>query len=70
MANILAQPLIMLSSQISQLVRRTGSIILSGVLDEQADNVVKAYSPWFSITNRVSKQGWQLIEGHRNQTGN
>jgi len=70
MANILAQPLIILSSQISQLVRRTGSIILSGVLDEQADNVVKAYSPWFSITNRTSKQGWHLIEGRRNQTDN
>ncbi len=70
MANILAQPLIMLSSQISQLVRRTGSIILSGVLDEQADNVVKAYSSWFSITHRTSKQGWQLIEGRRNQMDN
>ena len=70
MANILAQPLIILSSQISQLVRRTGSIILSGVLDEQADNVVQAYSPWLSITNRTSKQGWHLIEGSRNQMDN
>lgn len=68
MANILAGPLISLSSEISQLVKRTGSIILSGVLDEQANNVVKAYLPWFTITNRVSKQGWQLIEARRNET--
>jgi len=65
MANILAKPLIALAPQISQLVKGTGSMILSGILDEQAADVVQAYLPGFTIVRQTSKQGWRLIEARR-----
>ncbi len=42
-ANILANPLCELSEQISQLVRPKGNLILSGILNEQAESVITAY---------------------------
>ncbi len=65
MANILAGPLIDNASQIGRRVKRSGSIILSGILDEQADDVVQAYLPWFEITDQQSSKGWRLIEARR-----
>ena len=43
LANILAQPLIELSAQIAGLVKTNGSLILSGILNEQAESVTTVY---------------------------
>ena len=42
-ANILAKPLCELSEQISELIKANGEIILSGILNEQAESVIAAY---------------------------
>lgn len=43
MANILAQPLIDMSSQLMAAIQKDGALILSGILDTQAQAVAKAY---------------------------
>ena len=42
-ANILAEPLISLSTQLYDLLENTGHLILSGLLVEQIEQVTKAY---------------------------
>jgi ribosomal protein L11 methyltransferase len=43
LANILANPLIELAPTITALVKPGGALILSGILNEQADGVADAY---------------------------
>ncbi len=64
-ANILAQPLIELASELASRVKIGGKIALSGILSEQADAVAKAYSPWFDIKPAIQKEGWVLLFGQR-----
>jgi ribosomal protein L11 methyltransferase len=57
-ANILAQPLIELASTLANLIKPGGWILLSGILEDQAQNVMTAYSPWFRIDSIDSMHGW------------
>jgi ribosomal protein L11 methyltransferase len=65
LANILAMPLISFAEQFSKLVVSGGSIVLSGILDEQAEDVLVAYRPWFDIKIQDSFDGWTLLVGSR-----
>ncbi|MCF6807773.1 50S ribosomal protein L11 methyltransferase [Thiotrichales bacterium 19S9-12] len=64
-ANILATPLIDLCEKFAQLVKSKGKIALSGILKEQADSVLKAYSIYFSFDPVVFKGDWALLSGFR-----
>jgi len=64
-ANILANPLVELSSKFAELVRPGGLIALSGILAEQADTVADAYRAEFDLAPNVIKDGWVLISGRR-----
>jgi ribosomal protein L11 methyltransferase len=61
-ANILAQPLIVLAPLLAVRGRR---IALSGILDEQAEEVARAYQPWFEMRLGGSEERWVLLEGER-----
>jgi ribosomal protein L11 methyltransferase len=61
-ANILAQPLIVLAPLLAARGRR---IALSGILDEQADEVARAYQPWFAVKQGGHEERWVLLEGER-----
>lgn len=65
-ANILAKPLIELAPAIAALVAPGGTLLLSGMLDDQADEVARAYDP-FHFTRR-SRAGWSLLIGVRPAT--
>ncbi len=65
LANILAHPLIQLAPRLAELVCATGRLLLSGILEEQAEAVATAYSPWFRIDTRQRREGWVLLEGER-----
>ena len=65
LANILAGPLIELAERIACLVRPGGSLVLSGILDEQADDVEKAYQPLIGNAARVSREGWVRLDFQR-----
>jgi len=65
LANILANPLIKLASDLAGRVRSGGNIVLSGILAEQADAVRSAYTPWFQLSSTVEKDGWVRLHGER-----
>ncbi len=69
-ANILAQPLIGLAPRLAELTRPKGQIILSGILEEQAQDVLDRYSEWFSMQPIVSDQGWVRLTGQRKDNSN
>jgi len=61
MANILAGTLIELSAQIAALVRPSGWLLLSGILQPQSDSVVAAFTPWFSDFVVAGEGDWVRI---------
>lgn len=65
LANILAKPLIELAGFFAELVLPEGRIVLSGILEEQAEEVLNAYKPWFDIRQADSQDGWVLLAGVR-----
>lgn len=67
LANILAKPLIELCPIISDLVKPTGKLVLSGILTEQAESVEAAYSRYLSIDPPVAKEEWCRIDGCKKQ---
>ncbi|MDZ4384232.1 MAG: 50S ribosomal protein L11 methyltransferase, partial [Nitrospirota bacterium] len=62
-ANILARPLIALASCFAGLLHPGGRVVLSGILQEQADEVAQAYAPWFHMEPPVTRDSWVRIEG-------
>lgn len=65
MANILAGPLITLAQRFSQMVRPGGTIVLSGILAEQAHEVAAAYARWFDMQPPLQQDDWVQISGQR-----
>lgn len=66
-ANILTNPLRALAPLLAGRVRSEGRIILSGILESQADQVMAAYHPWFDMSLSGLQEGWALLEGVRRQ---
>ena len=68
-ANILAGPLVELAEMISSMVAEGGIITLSGVLCEQADEVMAAYAPWIkfqpAVFRELDGQTWARLTGTR-----
>jgi ribosomal protein L11 methyltransferase len=61
-SNILAQPLIVLAPLLAARGRR---IALSGILEQQADEVMHAYRPWYDIELAANEEPWVLLAGAR-----
>ena len=68
-ANILANPLIELAGRLARLVCGQGRILLTGILAEQADDVMSAYQQWFDFRVPVQREEWVLLEGIRRSEG-
>lgn len=62
-ANILTNPLKVLAPLLAAAVRQGGRIVLSGILAEQAEEVMKIYAQWFNLDNPVTDQGWVRLSG-------
>lgn len=65
LANILAEPLIQLAPDIAALLRPGGSVVLSGILEAQADAVLARYQEYFVTDAPVFQDGWTRITGIR-----
>jgi ribosomal protein L11 methyltransferase len=64
LANILAKPLIDMSSMIANLVAVGGDLVLSGILAEQADAVTEAYqNQQLAMKPPLQKEDWVLLAG-------
>jgi ribosomal protein L11 methyltransferase len=61
-SNILAQPLIVLAPLLASRSRR---LALSGILEEQAEEVMRAYRPWYDIAVAADEERWVLLVGAR-----
>ena len=64
-ANILANPLILLAPLLAGYMGKGGRVALSGILETQAQEVAAAYAPWFAIGIGDSDGDWVLLEGLR-----
>ena len=65
-ANILARPLMGLAPDIIQAMAPGGTVILSGILDEQAEMVANAFiEKGLEITPQPSLSGWTSLLGSR-----
>jgi ribosomal protein L11 methyltransferase len=63
LANILSGPLCELAPLLTDLLAPDGEIVLAGLLDEQADDVIAAYAPAMSLTRWRSLEGWTCLVG-------
>lgn len=63
LANILAEPLMSLSGQISALVKPAGKLLLSGILQEQAEQVMQYYEEQFIFDEPLIKDNWGCLCG-------
>ena len=62
-ANILTNPLKVLAPALAGRVRRGGSLTLSGILDSQADEVIRTYAPHIKLTVWQRRDGWVCLSG-------
>jgi len=64
-ANILSGPLAELAPVLARHTKINGDIILSGILKEQAEAVIQAYSDFFIMDTPVYEEDWVLLHGSR-----
>lgn len=64
-ANILSMPLKLLAPVLIDLVQPGGSLVLSGVLERQANDVASAYAPRIALSVVAQRDGWVCLAGHR-----
>lgn len=62
-ANILTNPLRMLAPVLANAARQGGKIVLSGILEEQAQDVMNIYRQWFDMDDPVFEEGWARLSG-------
>lgn len=65
-ANILSGPLIELAPRFANLVKPGGKTLLSGILEDQVNDVKLAYQPYFDMEAEILREGWVSIAGIRN----
>lgn len=68
-ANILCEPLIQLADYFRSLLKKDGSMILSGILSNQADLVIKTYEQWVTFDPVTMYGEWALLTGSKKSTG-
>ncbi|SFH98887.1 ribosomal protein L11 methyltransferase [Collimonas sp. OK307] len=62
-ANILSGPLKLMAPMLCSRIAAGGSLTLSGVLAEQADDVIAAYAQWIPLTVWAEQDGWVALSG-------
>ncbi len=62
-ANILTNPLKGMAPLLAGRVRQGGQLVLSGILAEQADDVMAVYRSWFTFAPPEIDEGWVRLAG-------
>ncbi len=68
-ANILSSPLKLMAQMLAGHVAPGGWLVLSGILDWQADDVAAAYAPYIPMRVWRSHEGWVALCGQRSGGG-
>ncbi len=61
LANILATPLKVLAPLLCQHVATGGHLVLAGILDRQAEELIQAYAPFLNLKVADREDGWILM---------
>ena len=64
-ANILANPLRVLAPLLAVHTKPGGALVLAGILDPQAAEIIAIYAHWFDLSVWKSADGWACIAGRR-----
>lgn len=64
-ANILSNPLKVLAPMLCDRVLPGGHLVLSGVLERQADEVAAVYAPLIKLSVWQARDGWVCLHGQR-----
>ena len=64
-ANILTNPLCVLAPLLAARVAIGGRLVLSGILEPQAQQVIDAYAPYIDLSVGAAMDGWIRLEGSR-----
>lgn len=64
-ANILAGPLIELAPVLTALLAAHGRLLLAGLLEEQAEQIITAYAPEVTLAIADQQEEWVLLAGER-----
>ena len=64
-ANILTNPLRILAPLLANATRQGGQIVLSGILEEQAQDVMNIYRQWFNLNAPIFEEGWACLSGRK-----
>ena len=64
-ANILAGPLIELAPALTALLAANGRLLLAGLLEEQAEQIITAYAPEVTLAIADQQEEWVLLAGER-----
>ena len=67
-ANILSNPLKALAPAICSHVRPGGKLALSGILAEQAEDLIAAYAAYLPLEIADTREGWVCLAGHKART--
>jgi ribosomal protein L11 methyltransferase len=62
-ANILSNPLRVLAPAICAHVRKGGRLALSGILREQADEIIGIYAQWLPLSVADTREDWVCLSG-------
>ena len=62
-ANILSGPLQQLAPMLAGKIKSGGRLILSGILERQAEEVAKAYAPFIDMSVWRQQDGWVALSG-------
>jgi ribosomal protein L11 methyltransferase len=65
-ANILASPLKLMAPMLSSLAGPQGTLVLSGILARQAEEVIESYAPYVKLSVWNERDGWIALHGQRN----
>jgi len=69
LANVLSGPLCELAPRLASLLAPGGELVLAGLLEEQAAEVIAAYRPWLTLHRWRSLDGWVCLAGTRKPQG-
>ena len=62
-ANILANPIKKLATTLLNMLNPDGTLILSGILEAQASEIISHYHRFLSLEQKKIKNGWVLLQG-------
>ena len=64
-ANILSGPLKIMAPMLTGQIATGGKLVLSGILERQADDVIAAYAPYIKLAVWAERDGWIALSGKR-----